>query len=69
MSQPRSPRRRIVPTNVLVPEAHRDALKRLAARTRISQSEFLREAVGDLLDKYRAELQGAGDPTDLRRAS
>ncbi len=51
--------KRPVPTNVLIPESHREALKRLAARTRISQSEYLREAVGDLLDKYADALDGA----------
>lgn len=51
-----SRRRRTIPTNVLIPVAHRDALKRLARRTRVSQSEYLREAVADLLDKYRSVL-------------
>ncbi|MFW5878880.1 MAG: ribbon-helix-helix domain-containing protein [Myxococcota bacterium] len=46
-----------VPTNVLVPESHREALKLLSATTRISQSEYLREAVADLLDKYRDALE------------
>lgn len=45
-------RRRSVPTNVLIPVQHREALKRLSERTRVSQSEYLREAVSDLLEKY-----------------
>ena len=54
---PDTPDNRPVPTNVLIPQAHRDALKRLATRTRISQSEYLREAIQDLLAKYRVYLQ------------
>ncbi len=57
---PRPRRRRTIPTNVLIPVAHRDALKRLAARTRVSQSEYLREAVADLLDKYDSVLGEEG---------
>ncbi|MDF1565696.1 MAG: ribbon-helix-helix domain-containing protein [Deltaproteobacteria bacterium] len=50
----RQPRRgRSVPTNVLIPMVHREALRRLSAVTRVSQSEYLREAVTDLLRKYR----------------
>ena len=45
---------------MLIPVAHRDALKRLAARTRVSQSEYLREAVADLLDKYDSVLDEEG---------
>ena len=53
-------RRRSVPTNVLIPAQHRDLLKKLSERTRVSQSEYLREAVADLLDKY-------GDVLDPQR--
>lgn len=42
-----------VATHVLVPAEHADRLRRLAARTRVNQSEYLREAVEDLLSKYR----------------
>ena len=48
-----------VPTNVLIPERHREALKLLSAQTRISQSEYLREAVADLLDKYADKVETA----------
>jgi predicted DNA-binding protein len=41
-----------VATHVLVPEDHAERLRRLAARTRVNQSEYLREAVDDLLSKY-----------------
>jgi hypothetical protein len=51
---------RQVPTNVLVPASHREALKQLSSRTRISQSEYLREAVADLLAKYAQALEDAG---------
>lgn len=35
-----------------LPETQMDRLKALSARTRISRSEFLREAIADLLMKY-----------------
>ena len=41
-----------VATHVLVPAEHADRLRKLAARTRVNQSEYLREAVEDLLHKY-----------------
>lgn len=50
-------RGRSVPTNVLIPVVHREALRRLSAVTRVSQSEYLREAVSDLLRKYRYVLE------------
>ncbi|MBX5480363.1 MAG: ribbon-helix-helix domain-containing protein [Myxococcaceae bacterium] len=33
-----------------------DALKELSRETRIRQSEYLREAIGDLLEKYEDTL-------------
>lgn len=42
----------IVSTHVLVPEEQAEKLRELSRRTRIAQSEYLREAVDDLLDKY-----------------
>ena len=33
-----------------------DALKELSRETRIRQSEYLREAISDLLDKYEENL-------------
>lgn len=42
----------VVSTHVLVPEEQVSQLKELSRRTRIAQSEYLREAVDDLLDKY-----------------
>ena len=33
-----------------------DALKELSRETRIRQSEYLREAIGDLLEKYEDSL-------------
>jgi Arc/MetJ-type ribon-helix-helix transcriptional regulator len=41
-----------VATHVLVPEEHAEKLRRLSAKTRVNQSEYLREAVDDLLQKY-----------------
>jgi len=48
------PRRadQVVSTHVLVPEAQVGKLRLLSRKTRIAQSEYLREAVDDLLDKY-----------------
>jgi Arc/MetJ-type ribon-helix-helix transcriptional regulator len=41
-----------VSTHVLIPSSIADQLKELSRRSRITQSEFLREAVTDLLAKY-----------------
>ena len=42
----------VVSTHVLVPVEQVHKLRELARRTRIHQSEYLREAVEDLLAKY-----------------
>jgi len=42
----------VVSTHVLVPESQAEKLRHLARKTRIAQSEYLREAVEDLLEKY-----------------
>jgi hypothetical protein len=42
----------VVSTHVLVPEEQVQKLRELSRRTRIAQSEYLREAVEDLLGKY-----------------
>lgn len=47
----------VVSTHVLVDEEQVQKLRELARRTRVHQSEYLREAVDDLLVKYNA----AGD--------
>jgi predicted DNA-binding protein len=39
-------------THVLVPEEQIERLRELSKRTRVAQSEYLREAVDDLLRKY-----------------
>ncbi len=44
--------RRTVSTHVLVPEEQAQKLRELSRRTRIAQSDYLREAVDDLLQKY-----------------
>ncbi|HZH02376.1 MAG TPA: ribbon-helix-helix domain-containing protein [Myxococcaceae bacterium] len=41
-----------VSTHVLVPEDQARRLRELSRRTRVAQSEYLREAVDDLLSKY-----------------
>jgi hypothetical protein len=38
-----------------IPRSRLTALKGLSARTRVRQSEYLREAIGDLLSKYTTE--------------
>ncbi len=43
-----------VATHVLVPVSTAEKLRELSKKTRITQSEFLREAVEDLLKKYAA---------------
>jgi len=50
----------VVSTHVLVPEIQAEKLRELSRRTRIAQSEYLREAVEDLLGKYHCK------PEDLK---
>lgn len=55
VSEPEPSQRRsdqVVSTHVLVPEAQVGKLRLLSRKTRIAQSDYLREAVDDLLDKY-----------------
>ncbi len=47
-----APESDVVSTHVLVPEEQVQKLRELSRRTRIAQSEYLREAVEDLLTKY-----------------
>jgi hypothetical protein len=42
----------VVSTHVLVEQKKVEQLRNLSKRTRIAQSEYLREAVDDLLTKY-----------------
>jgi hypothetical protein len=42
----------VVSTHVLVPKEQLVRLRELSRRTRVAQSEYLREAVEDLLHKY-----------------
>jgi hypothetical protein len=46
----------VVSTHVLVSEDQVEALRELSRRTRVAQSEYLREAVEDLLTKYKTVL-------------
>ncbi len=56
---------RTVSTHVLVPEEQADRLRQLSRTTRVAQSEYLREAVEDLLAKYdRLNDDDSNDPTD-----
>jgi len=45
-------------TLVRLPEPQLRALRRLVHLTRVSQSSYLREAIGDLLTKYEHLLTG-----------
>lgn len=42
----------VVSTHVLVEQEKVEQLRELSKRTRVAQSEYLREAVDDLLNKY-----------------
>lgn len=46
------PEKEVVSTHVLVEQEKVEKLRELSKRTRIAQSEYLREAVDDLLSKY-----------------
>jgi hypothetical protein len=50
------PRSEVVSTHVLVSEDQVEKLRELSLRTRVAQSEYLREAVDDLLSKYSTVL-------------
>lgn len=50
---------RTVSTHVLVAEEQVERLRDLSRRTRVAQSEYLREAVDDLLVKYGEQVAGA----------
>ena len=54
-----APEAEVVSTHVLVAEEQVHKLRELSRRSRIAQSEYLREAVDDLLTKYG---RGGGDP-------
>lgn len=50
---------KVVSTHVLVAEEQVTRLRELSRRTRVAQSEYLREAVDDLLVKYTETLDKA----------
>jgi hypothetical protein len=45
----------VVSTHVLVAEEQVEKLRELSRRTRVAQSEYLREAIDDLLSKYESK--------------
>jgi len=53
---------RLEPMLVRLPPAFAAELRNLAKKTRVRQSDYLREAVADLLAKY-GHLPQHGDPT------
>jgi hypothetical protein len=53
-------RSEVVSTHVLVSEDQVEKLRELSVRTRVAQSEYLREAVDDLLAKYATVLTAPG---------
>lgn len=48
----------MVATNVVIPRIHKEKIRFLSKKTRITQSVYLREAVADLLEKYNKEFAG-----------
>jgi predicted DNA-binding protein len=50
---------RLEPMLIRLPPPLAEQLRQLARATRIRQSDYLREAVADLLNKYRHVHQGA----------
>lgn len=57
-----------VATNVVIPKLHKEMLSHLSKETRITQSVFLREAVWDLLKKYKKEFAGTKYEPVFQRA-
>lgn len=55
---PDADRSEVVSTHVLVEQEKVDRLRELSKRTRVAQSEYLREAVDDLLSKYEKKGEG-----------
>jgi hypothetical protein len=55
---PTAQRVEVVSTHVLVPEPQAEKLRELSRKTRVAQSEYLREAVDDLLGKYHKQPEG-----------
>jgi hypothetical protein len=51
-TDPNNPSARLEPMLVRLPPALASELRNLARRTRVRQSDYLREAVADLLAKY-----------------
>ncbi len=51
--------------NGLIPVRDRRKLQFLSRRTRVPQSEYLREAIRDLLRKYRELFEGSTFEDDL----
>jgi predicted DNA-binding protein len=51
---------RLEPMLIRLPPTLADRLRRLARTTRVRQSDYLREAVSDLLSKYEHLDLGAG---------
>lgn len=54
---------RLVPALVRLPPEQLQELRELARRTRVHQADFLREAVVDLLAKYRGKQEAGRCPT------
>jgi hypothetical protein len=59
-SNPQPPPNRLEPMLVRLPPALAAELRNLARKTRVRQSDYLREAVADLLAKYGALPPQAG---------
>lgn len=59
-SQQEQPNPRLEPMLIRLPPTLADRLRRLARTTRVRQSDYLREAVSDLLSKYEHLDLGPG---------
>jgi len=57
----------LVATNILIPKAHKEMLSLLSRNTRITQSVYMREALADLLEKYKAEFKGTRFDPDRKK--
>lgn len=57
-AEPDTESHQAVSTHVLISEEQVQRLRELSRRTRVAQSEYLREAVNDLLAKYGCTLPG-----------
>jgi hypothetical protein len=66
MARPRNPNK-LVPLMTVVEPELRARLKDLSARTRVPANAYVREAIGDLLQKYAHELKPQKKPRQQQK--